>query len=54
MRKQFEATEIRRRILESEDWKDLVPSEVYSYVKEIDGEGRIRDLAMTDSVNHHG
>jgi nicotinamide-nucleotide adenylyltransferase len=54
MRDQYEATEIRRRILEGEDWKDLVPSEVYSYVREIDGEGRIRDLARTDSVNHHG
>ncbi len=54
MRNQYEATEIRRRILEGEDWKDLVPIEVYRFVKEIDGEGRIRDLAMTDSVNHHG
>lgn len=53
-REKFEAAEIRRRILEGEDWKDLVPSEVYSYVKDIDGEGRIRDLAMTDSVNNHG
>ena len=53
-RNQYEATEIRRRILEGEDWKDLVPIEVYRFVKEIDGEGRIRDLAMTDSVNHHG
>ena len=54
LRNQYEATEIRRRILEGEDWKDLVPIEVYRFVKEIDGEGRIRDLAMTDSVNHHG
>ena len=54
MRNQYEATEIRRRILEGEDWKDLVPYDVYRFVKEIDGEGRIRDLAMTDSVNHHG
>jgi nicotinamide-nucleotide adenylyltransferase len=48
----FEATEIRRRILEGKDWKDLVPPEVYDYVKEIDGEGRIRDLAKTDTVNN--
>lgn len=54
MRDRYEATEIRQRILECEDWKDLVPSEVYAYVKEIDGEGRIRDLAKTDSVNNHG
>ena len=54
MRDQFEATEIRRRILEGEDWEELVPSEVHAYLKEIDGEGRIRDLAKTDSVNHMG
>jgi len=47
----YEASEIRRRILEGEDWSDLVPPEVYRIVQEIDGENRIRDLAKTDSVN---
>jgi nicotinamide-nucleotide adenylyltransferase len=51
-RGKFEATEIRRRILEGEDWSDLVPPEVYSIVQEIDGENRIRDLAKSDSYNH--
>ena len=50
-RKQYEATEIRRRILEGEDWSSLVPSELHKIVLEIDGEGRIRDLAKTDSMN---
>ena len=50
-RDQYEATEIRQRILQGEDWSGLVPLEVYRYVKEIDGEGRIRDLAKTDTVN---
>jgi nicotinamide-nucleotide adenylyltransferase len=50
-REMYEATEIRKRILMGEDWKDLVPIEVYEYVQEIDGEGRIRDLAKSDSVN---
>ena len=49
MRKKYEATEIRRRILAGESWEDLVPSEVYEYIKEIDGEGRIRELAKSDS-----
>jgi nicotinamide-nucleotide adenylyltransferase len=53
MRKKYEATEIRRRILSGEDWEDLVPAEVYGYLKEIDGEARIRDLAKTDSENAH-
>lgn len=50
-RDQYEATEIRQRILLGEDWSGLVPPEVYHYVMEIDGEGRIRDLAKTDTVN---
>jgi nicotinamide-nucleotide adenylyltransferase len=48
----YEATEIRRRILEAKDWSDLVPPEVYMIVQEIDGENRIRDLAKSDSYNH--
>ncbi|MCW4049689.1 MAG: nicotinamide-nucleotide adenylyltransferase [Candidatus Bathyarchaeota archaeon] len=51
-RGKFEATEIRRRILEREDWSDLVPPEVHRIVMEIDGENRIRDLAKSDSVNN--
>jgi nicotinamide-nucleotide adenylyltransferase len=47
----YEATEIRRRILENEDWSNLVPPSIYRIVKEIDGENRIRDLAKTDTIN---
>ncbi|MCK4335805.1 MAG: nicotinamide-nucleotide adenylyltransferase, partial [Candidatus Aenigmarchaeota archaeon] len=36
--------EIRERILEGEEWKNLVPEEVYEYVKKIKGEERIRKL----------
>jgi nicotinamide-nucleotide adenylyltransferase len=53
MRKKYEATEIRRRILSREDWEELVPAEVYGYLREIDGEGRIRDLAKSDSGGVH-
>ncbi|MBN2043157.1 MAG: nicotinamide-nucleotide adenylyltransferase [Candidatus Aenigmarchaeota archaeon] len=35
---------IRKRILEGRDWSDLVPKEVYSYVKGIRGEERIKIL----------
>ncbi len=44
----LEATEIRRRILKGEDWRDLVPPAVYKIVCEVDGERRIRDLGNTD------
>lgn len=50
-RGQYEATEIRRRILQGEKWEELVPESVYKIVQEIDGEKRIRDLAKTDTVN---
>ncbi len=53
-REAYEATEIRRRILEGGDWRELVPEEVYRIVQEIDGENRIRDLAKTDTVNNRG
>lgn len=49
----YEATEIRRRILSGEDWSMLVPKEVFNFVKEIDGEGRIRDLAKTDTASSY-
>jgi len=51
-RGKFEATEIRRRILQGEDWQDLVPAEVHKIVIEIDGENRIRDLNKSDTVNN--
>lgn len=50
-RGKYEASEIRRRILEEEDWSELVPPEVYRIVLEIDGENRIRDLNKSDSMN---
>lgn len=53
-REQYEATEIRRRILAGEDWKAIVPDEVHRYLKEIDGDGRIRDLAKTDRAGNRG
>ncbi len=56
-RERFEASEIRRRMLCDEDWKDLVPPEVAEIIKEIDGVGRVRDLAQSDSLrggDQHG
>jgi nicotinamide-nucleotide adenylyltransferase len=50
-REKFEASEIRHRILRNENWEDLVPPEVYEFVKGMEGEERIRDLARSDTVN---
>ena len=38
------ATEIRRRILNENDWRELVPKEVVEYVEKIDGVGRVKDI----------
>ncbi|MFC1803647.1 nicotinamide-nucleotide adenylyltransferase, partial [Thermoproteota archaeon] len=51
-RSKYEASEIRQRILNGEDWSELVPPDVYKIVLEIDGENRIRDLAKSDSINN--
>ncbi len=41
-------TEIRRRILAGEPWKNLVPPAVVQVLKEIDGVGRLRQIARDD------
>jgi len=46
----YSATEIRARILNGENWEELVPESVAGYIKEIDGVQRLRDLAKTDKV----
>lgn len=48
------ATEIRERILKNENWTDLVPRSVAEYIGEIDGVGRLQDLAKTDNIQLHG
>ena len=45
------ATEIRKRMLAGGDWEELVPSSVASFIKEIKGDVRLRDLNKTDTVD---
>mgnify|MGYP006269727611 CR=1 FL=1 len=49
-RKAYSATEIRKRMLNGENWEELVPKNVAQFIKEIDGVGRLRDLTKTDVV----
>lgn len=49
-REVYFATEIRKRMLAGENWKELVPSSVVKFIKEIDGDTRLRDLNKTDTV----
>jgi nicotinamide-nucleotide adenylyltransferase len=46
----YSATEIRERMLANKGWEELVPRSVATYIMEIDGVERLRDLAKTDKV----
>lgn len=50
-REKYSGKEIRRRIINDEDWSDLVPPEVFRVIMEIDGVNRMKDLSKTDEVN---
>jgi nicotinamide-nucleotide adenylyltransferase len=47
-RETLSGTEIRRRILNNEPWKSLVPPAVVQVIKEIDGTKRLRQIAQDD------
>jgi nicotinamide-nucleotide adenylyltransferase len=49
-RKVYSATEIRRRMIEEENWEELVPSSVADFIKEIDGIVRLQELTKTDRI----
>jgi nicotinamide-nucleotide adenylyltransferase len=50
-RKIYLATEIRKRMLAGENWKELVPSSVAKFIEEIDGDTRLRQLNKTDTLS---
>jgi len=50
-REVYLATEIRKRMLAGEEWEKLVPSSVVKFIKEIDGDVRLRDLNKTDKAD---
>ena len=50
-RKVYLATEIRKRILEGGDWEELVPSSVVNFIREIEGDVRLRDLNKKDTAD---
>lgn len=43
-RGEYMATEVRRRMAEGGDWEGLVPPEVATFIKEINGVERVREL----------
>lgn len=48
-RKEYAGSEIRRRMLNHEQWADLVPKAVVEVVKEIDGLRRMENLSRSDT-----
>ena len=47
----FTATEVRKRIIEGKNWEELLPKSVASYVKQIKGEERMKEISQTDKTN---
>jgi nicotinamide-nucleotide adenylyltransferase len=46
----YSSTEIRKRMLAGKNWEELVPKSVATFIKQIDGIQRLRDLNKTDSI----
>jgi len=46
----YSGSEIRCRIREDENWRDLVPKSVASYIESLDGVARIKDLHTNNNV----
>jgi nicotinamide-nucleotide adenylyltransferase len=46
------ATEIRKRILAGENWKELVPKSVALFIEKIGGDTRLRELNKSDTVDY--
>ncbi|RLG72223.1 MAG: nicotinamide-nucleotide adenylyltransferase [Methanobacteriota archaeon] len=47
-REEYSGTEIRRRMVEDEEWENLVPRAVARTIHEVDGVTRLRQLHQTD------
>jgi nicotinamide-nucleotide adenylyltransferase len=47
-REMYSATEARRRILSNQNWEELLHKNVAKFIKQIDGDHRIRELAGSD------
>lgn len=47
-RRRYSATEIRRRMVNGEHWKNLVPKIVAEFIEQIGGVDRLVDLTKTD------
>jgi nicotinamide-nucleotide adenylyltransferase len=49
-RKLYMSTVVREKMLNGNNWTELVPRSVADFINEIDGVNRLRDLAKTDKI----
>jgi len=49
-RREYQGTEIRRRMLTGEAWEHLVPKAVVEVIKEIKGVERLREISQSDTA----
>lgn len=49
-RKIYSSTEVRKRMLNGEDWRELLPKTVAKFIVEINGVERLRDLNKDDKA----
>ncbi len=50
-RAEYQGTEIRERILNGDDWRQLVPEAVVEIIEEIDGVARLRTIGNDQEAN---
>ena len=52
-REKYSSTEIRERVVNGKSWEELVAKSVARYIKDVFGDERLRELAMSDQPKHH-
>jgi len=52
-REKYSSTEIRERVVHRKSWEELVSKSVATYIKNIFGDERLRELAMSDEPKRH-
>ncbi len=45
------ATEVRRRIMNNENWEELIPKSIVEFIREKDGVKRLQELAKSDKIS---
>jgi len=52
-RDEYSSTEIRERVVHGKSWEELVSPSVAAYIKNIFGDERLRELALSDQPKNH-